>query len=260
MIEAQNHIVYKSRDDMKQAKDIKGFTLLEILIAIALFAALVAILYPAYIGTFRNIDITESHGTIYRMARIALERISEDLASACPPGTTRRSDDEDWMTGFLGKDSEIEGRCADELGFVSEKHISFGTRPKINDSEDMSETITEIRVSGRGYLRYYIDEIEGKDGFVLYRSDNPELADQSEDKTERYILCEGLYGINFSFQDENGDTYDEWDSSVGSFLGRLPAHVSIELEFINPADPDSPVKFITSVSLPLSKREYGNRS
>jgi len=245
---------------MKPAKDINGFTLLEILIAIALFATLVAILYPAYIGTFRNIDVTESHGTIYRMARVALERISEDLASACPPGTTGRSDDEDRMTGFLGKDSEIEGRGADELGFVSEKHISFRSHAKINDSEDMSETITEIHVSGRGYIRYYIDEIEGKDGFVLYRSDNPELADQSEDETEKYILCEGLHGINFSFQDENGDTYDEWDSSAGSFMGKLPALVSVELEFINPADSELPVRFITSVSLPLSKREYGNRS
>ena len=245
---------------MKPVKDINGFTLLEILIAIALFAALVAMLYPAYIGTFRNIDVTESYGTIYRMARIALERISEDLASACPPGTTRGTDDEDRMTGFLGKDSKIEGRSADELGFVSEKHISFRSQEKITDSEDMSETITEIQISGRGYIRYYVDEIEGKDGFVLYRSDNPELADQSEDETEKYILCEGLHGINFSFQDENGDTYDEWDSSAGRFMGKLPALVSVELEFINPSDPESPVKFITSVSLPLSKREYGNRS
>jgi general secretion pathway protein J len=245
---------------MKPAKDIKGFTLLEILIAIALFAALVAMLYPAYIGTFRNIDVTESYGTIYRMARIALERISEDLASACPPVINGRSDDGYRIKGFLGKDSEIEGRGADELGFLSEKHISFRSTEKITDSEDMSEIITEIHISGRGYIRYYIDEIEGKDGFVLYRSDIPELAYQPEDKAEKYILCEGLYGVNFSFQDENGDTYDEWDSSMGSFMGKLPALVSVELEFINPSDPESPIKFITSVSLPLSKREYGNRS
>lgn len=245
---------------MKHTCDKKGFTLLEILIAIALFAAIVAMLYPAYIGTFRNIDVTESYGTIYRMARIVLERISKDLANACPPGTTGRSDDEDQPRRFFGKDSEIDGRDADELGFVSEKHISFRSQTKITDSEDMSETISEIQVSGRGYIRYYIDEIEGKDGLVLYRSDDPELADQSEDRTEKYILCEGLHGINFSFQDENGDTYDEWDSSKGSFMGRMPALVSVELEFINPSDPESPVKFITSVSLPLSKREYGNRS
>jgi len=245
---------------LKHICDKKGFTLLEILIAIALFAALVAMLYPAYIGTFRNIDVTESYGTIYRMARIALERISEDLAGVCPPSITGSLDDEDPMKGFLGKDSEIEGRGADELWFVSEKHISFRSRGKVTDSEDMSETISEILISGRGYIRYYIDEIEGKDGFVLYRSDNPELADQSVEKTEKYILCEGLHGVNFSFQDENGDIYDEWDSSIGSFMGKLPALVSVELEFINPSDPESPVKFITSVSIPLSKREYGNRS
>lgn len=246
--------------ELKHICDKKGFTLLEILIAIALFAALVAMLYPAYIGTFRNIDVTESYGTIYRMARIALERISEDLASACPPVTNGRSDDAYRIKGFSGKDSEIEGRGADELGFVSEKHISFGSAEEVTGPEGMPETVTEIHISGRGYIRYYIDEIEGKDGFVLYRSDIPELADQSEDKAEKYILCEGLYGVNFSFQDENGNTYDEWDSSMGSFTGKLPALVSVELDFINPSDPESPIKFITSVSLPLSKREYGNRS
>jgi len=245
----------------KQTINKKGFTLLEILIAIALFAALVAMLYPAYIGTFKNIDVTESYGTIYRMARVALERICEDLAGACPPDTTEGSDsDEVQSKVFLGKDSEIDGRGADELGFISEKHISFKSQAKINDSEDTSETLTEIQISGRGFIKYYIEEIEGEDGFVLYRSDNPELADQSEGKTEKYILCEGLHGINFSFQDENGDTYEEWDSSIGRFMGKLPALVSVELEFINPADPESPVKFITAVSLPLSKREYGNRS
>lgn len=245
----------------KQTINKKGFTLLEILIAIALFAALVAMLYPAYIGTFKNIDVTESYGTIYRMARVALERISEDLAGACPPDTTEGSDsDEVQSKVFLGKDSEIDGRGADELGFISEKHISFKSQAKINNSEDTSETLTEIQISGRGFIKYYIEEIEGEDGFVLYRSDNPELADQSEDKTEKYILCEGLYSVNFSYQDEKGDTYDDWDSSSDKFKGKLPALVSVELEFINQSDPETPVKFITSVSIPLSKREYGNQS
>jgi prepilin-type N-terminal cleavage/methylation domain-containing protein len=243
----------------KQTINKKGFTLLEILIAIALFAALVAMLYPAYIGTFKNIDVTESYGTIYRMARVALERISEDLAGACPPDTTEGSDsDEVQSKVFLGKDSEIDGRGADELGFISEKHISFKSQAKINDSEDTSETLSEIQISGRGFIKYYIEEIEGEDGFVLYRSDNPELANQSEDKTEKYILCKGLYGINFSYQDEKGDIYDDWDSSSEKFKGKLPSLVSVELEFINQSDPETPVKFITSVSIPLSKREYGN--
>jgi len=230
---------------LKRSNDKKGFTLLEILIAIALFAALVAMLYPAYIGTFRNIDITESYGTIYRMARIALERISEDLECTCPPNTTEETDyDQAQLQAFLGKDSVIDGRDADDLGFISEKHISFNGN----------------KTSGRGLIKYYIKQNEDEDGFVLYRSDNLELENQPEDKTGGLVLCEGLNSINFFYQDENGDRYDYWDSSSDPFKGRLPVMVSVELEFLNQSDPESPIKFITSVSLPLSKREYDNKS
>jgi len=230
---------------LKRLNDKNGFTLLEILIAIALFAALVSMLYPAYIGTFRNIDITESYGTIYRMAQIALGRISEDLECACPPDATEDSDSElAQVQIFLGKDAVIDGRDADDLGFVSERHISF------NGDE----------TSGRGVIRYYIKQDEGEDGFILYRSDNPELEDQPEDKTGGLVVCEGLKAINFFYQDENGDRYDYWDSSSEQFKGRLPAMVSVELEFLNQSDPESPIKFITSVSLPLTKRENDNKS
>lgn len=229
----------------KQRINKNGFTLLEILIAIALFAALVSMLYPAYIGTFRNIDITESHRTIYRMAQIALGRISEDLECACPPDATEDSDSElTQVQIFLGKDAVIDGRDADDLGFVSERHISF------NGDE----------TSGRGVIRYYIKQDEGEDEFILYRSDNPELEDQPEDKTGGLVLCEGLKAINFFYQDENGDRYDYWDSSSEQFKGRLPAMVSVELEFLNQSDPESPIKFITSISIPMAKKVYGSNS
>jgi len=231
--------------NFKQIYDKKGFTLLEILIAIALFAALVSMLYPAYIGTFRNIDITESYGTVYRMARIALERISEDLECACLPNATEDSDsDQAQSQVFLGKGSVIDGRDADNLRFISEKHISFNGD----------------KTSGKGLIKYYIKQNEGEDSFILYRSDNLELENQPEDETGGLVLCEGLNSINFFYQDENGDRYDYWDSSSEPFKGRLPAMVSVELEFMNQSDPASPIKFITSVSLPLAKRGYDNKS
>jgi prepilin-type N-terminal cleavage/methylation domain-containing protein len=221
----------------------KGFTLLEILIAIALFAALTAMLYPAYIGTFRNMEITESYGTIYRMARIVMERVSEDLESACIPGTNDNSYSDIALAQiFSGKDSSIDGRNADDLEFISERHISFNGD----------------QTTGRGLIKYYLKQVEDEKGFTLYRSDDLELGKKSEDKTGGFMLCKDLNSINFSYQDENGDTYDNWDSASESFKGRLPVMVYVELEFLNKSDPESPIKFITSVAIPLAKRKYGN--
>lgn len=228
---------------MKRIHDIKGFTLLEILIAISIFAALTAMLYPAYIGTFRNMDITEAYGSIYRMARIATDRISEDLACSCIPETNEDFDsDITYSHVFTGTDSELNGKAADSLEFISEKHLPF--------YDDKS--------SGRGHIKYYLEEYEDKEGFILYRSDNPELGNKSEyEEEEGLMLCRDVYSINFTYQDEEGEDYDYWDSSSEPFKGKLPSMITLELEFLNESDPELPIKFVTSISIPMAKRKYG---
>jgi prepilin-type N-terminal cleavage/methylation domain-containing protein len=54
-----------------------GFTLLEIVVAIAIFAVIISLLYPAYTGTYRNIEAAETQAEIYEMARTAMIRIVE---------------------------------------------------------------------------------------------------------------------------------------------------------------------------------------
>jgi prepilin-type N-terminal cleavage/methylation domain-containing protein len=223
----------------------KGFTLIEILIAIALFAALTAMLYPAYIGTFKNMDITESYGSVYRMARIAADRISDDLESACTPsmGGNSGSDIEKYQV-FSGDQLSMGGRHMDTVQFLSEKHLS----------------LNGDNILGRGVIKYYSKQFENEDGFTLYRSDYPELGDKSQEGAGGFAVCEGLNAIYFFYQDENGETYDRWDSTAAPFTGKLPSLVSVQLEFLNKSDPDKPIRFTTSIALPQEKKRYGSNS
>ncbi|MGD2127457.1 MAG: type II secretion system protein, partial [Desulfobacteraceae bacterium] len=96
----------------------KGFTLLEILLAMFIFAIVLSTLYTAYTGTFRNVDETESQADIYRMARIALERIVEDLESAYIPPWAVGPETEEEPTQpapFVGENVQISDRSADIL-------------------------------------------------------------------------------------------------------------------------------------------------
>jgi prepilin-type N-terminal cleavage/methylation domain-containing protein len=223
----------------------KGFTLIEILIAIALFAALTAMLYPAYIGTFKNMDITESYGTIYRMARITMDRISEDLESACVPAANNNSgSDITQYQIFNGNTSSISGKNVDTLQFLTGKHL----------------TQNGDKITGRGIVKYYAKQIEDEDGFTLFRSDDPELGKKSQDETGGLALCEGLNSITFFYQDEMGETYDRWDSTTSPFTGKLPTLVTVQLEFLNKSDPKTPIIFTTSIVLPMAKKRYGNNS
>jgi prepilin-type N-terminal cleavage/methylation domain-containing protein len=215
----------------------KGFTLLEVLIAIVILATVLSTVFASYTATFRIVDETESQAEIYQMVRIALERIVEDLESAlCPPGKAETSEleDRDQLFEFAGEDEEISGRSADTLRFSSRAHIEFG-------DEDQRCGIAEIS--------YYMDENE-EEGFVLYRSDRLQLEDAPEEGKGGLPLCERLSSVDFTYYDAEGEEYDSWDPSSED---GMPHRVSISLEFANPANPETPLKFFTSVVLPASK-------
>ena len=58
-----------------------GFTLLEILIAIAILALVVSSLYGAYSGTMETTEMVESARDIDQAARLALMQMVDDFSS-----------------------------------------------------------------------------------------------------------------------------------------------------------------------------------
>ena len=229
----------------------KGFTLLEVLIAMFIFAVVLSTLYVAYNGTFRNIEETESQADLYEMARIVLERMTEDLESVYMASQTKRTTgeettEEDQSTRFVGTMTEIEGRRVDSLRFASKAHIDFNSGGPY---------------PGTAEIVYYVREnSEEEEGFILYRTDRANFGQEEEQGTGGWILCDRLYAIQFTYYDEEGRAYDNWDSTEESFKDKLPSGISILLELADKTNPESPLKFMTGVALPLSKGNYEQTS
>jgi general secretion pathway protein J len=216
-----------------------GFTLLEILIAMFIFGIVLSTIYSSYVGTSTIIDETEYQADIYRMARVALERMYEDLESIyVPQNPEPEESDDDNMTGadFVGDDREIDGRDADSLRFVSRAHIVFSE---------------EDQPSGTAEIEYYVEQNEEESHFVLYRSDTPEMEEPPSKGTGGLVLCEKLLSIDFTYYDADGGEYDNWDSTSEAFEGKIPTRVSISLEFENKLDAEAPYKFFTTVAIPM---------
>ena len=219
----------------------EGFTLLEILIAIAIFASVLSTIFISYTGTFNVLEQTESRANIYRMARIAFERMQEDLESAYFIRETEQSESKENQfdyTPFLGKDAEIDGRDADTLSFISRAHVVF-------DEEENGTGIAGIS--------YYVGENEKGDDFILYRSDTPQLEKAPEEGTGGLILCEGLFSVDFTYYDGDGKSHEEWGSTGDELKYKFPVMVKIELSFIENSNSEIPVKFILNVSLPMGR-------
>ena len=231
---------------MKQAylNNSKGFTLLEILVAISIFAVILSVIFASYTGTFRIIEELESQSEIYEMARIAIGRIQEDLESACLYKTDETSEPD--QTGpFVGEDKEVSGRDADTLRFLSKAHLDL-------DKEGDTGGIAEIG--------YYIKEIQEEDGLVLYRTDTPEFEEAPEEETGGWILCEGLHSMNFTYYNADGKEFDTWDTEEKTFKDTLPVRVLLELYFLDKLHPEEPLRFETGIALPMAGEIYGKTS
>ena len=218
----------------------KGFTLLEILIAMFIFAVVLSTIYTSYTGTFRIVNETEFQTDIYEMARITLERMHEDLESVYIPENPENSEPEEPASPlfeFLGEDKEIKGRSADPLRFMSTAHLVFSE---------------EEKASGTAEIAYYVEEGDEGEGFVLYRSDTTPFEEKREEGTGGLVLCDSLVSVNFAYYDDEGEVSDNWDSASDQ-LNEIPRMVSILLEFENKSDPETPFKFLTTVALPVGQ-------
>jgi general secretion pathway protein J len=214
----------------KHAMDQNGFTLLEILIAIFILATVLSTVFASYTGTFRIVGETESQAEMYYMARVAFERILEDLESVVyHQGESESSEEQDEEYKFTGADKEIEGASADTLSFTSRAHLVFGEQDQ---------------PWGTAKISYYVEEDEGEEGLVLYRSDKPQLQEAPEEGGGGLPLSNRLASVDFKYYDSEGDEHDSWEEGI-------PRIVSISLEFADPAAPEARLKFATSVALPI---------
>jgi prepilin-type N-terminal cleavage/methylation domain-containing protein len=219
-------------------KDHSGFTLVEILLAVFIFATVISIIYTSYTRTFRIIDETEYQADVYSMARIALERMYEDLESvyAPQPQSPESSEESDQGTEFVGEVAEIDGRRADSLRFTSRAHLVF----------------SEVdQASGTAEIGYYVAESDDEEDLALYRKDIPNVGGPRDQETRGLVLCERLQSVSFTYYDAEGEVYDNWDSTSEEFEGKVPRMVSILFEFANKSDPEAPFKFLTTVALPM---------
>ena len=231
-------MIENNKKPRKQGAD-RGFTLLEVLIAIFIFALVASAIFTVYTGTFRIIDESESRADICEMAGIALERISEDLESAYVSNLTQTPGSDKAnpaMVLLVGEKKELMGRSCGALRFLSLAHLTF------SEEEPVAKP-TEIV--------YYV-ATKGEEGLLeLYRSDTPLSHERPDAESGGLLLCEGFLSIDFTYYDSDGEPHETWDSGGGESKGKLPSRVSISMEFADSTNPDTPYKFMTGVAIPM---------
>jgi general secretion pathway protein J len=193
----------------------RGFTLVELLIAISIFGVVIASVYGSYRATFYVLHNSTARLEMAGKARVALERITDDLyAAAAGEGGA-----------IAGTKNEQYGQRADSLTLVSASYLRI-------KKDDYSK--------GHSNVKFFLGYNEDSETFDLFRSGDLQLPGQEGDDSAatRYPLCRGVQSLVFTYVDDEGNSEEEWlpdvnDEAEGApeETGRyLPSLVYVRLE------------------------------
>jgi prepilin-type N-terminal cleavage/methylation domain-containing protein len=215
----------------------KGYTLIEILVAMLILGIVLSTIYASYTGTFRIIGEIQYDAEVYGMARSTLDRMARDFQSAAL-----------WRGAFTFKTKSytMGDREFTRVIFRSTAHIAFSD----NEPPD-----------GISVIEYGVEagKDEGKEGYTLLRIDSLYRDPEKESSpTDGFLLCNRVETLTYTFYDETGKEHGSWDSgtnNVAAQKNRFPAAILIRLSMINEADSKRPHRFMTRVRLPFNRPE-----
>lgn len=221
-----------------------GFTLLEILIAIFIFAILITTVYGTFNAVISRTEALKGSVETFEMARTTLNRIISDLNAIYvelpplyqPPDFNDPPD----PYGFVGKEIYTGAKSFSQLRFASLEHL-----PMSNKNE-----------TGIAEIVYYVKEKDyPESGFLLKRADTlyPDDEDyEFEEKESDPVLCEGLEALSFTFFDNEGNEYEQWDSDSDFYKYATPHAIGIDIKINHNSEIHS---FYTKLNLPVYREK-----
>lgn len=184
-----------------------GFTLLELLIAIALMDVIALTLYSSMYISFRAKNNSRSLLEPYQMVTPVFEFIGQDLSNALKPDGI--------LAGvFVGEDVPWQNRQdADTLSFYN-----AGYHP--SEGEIASNVIK---------VEYQLDVDDVRDQVVLKRLTTKNLLAPGTVEPQEEVVCRGLAGFDVKYYD--GTTWlESWDSSENE--NQLPRGVRVTITIL----------------------------
>lgn len=212
----------------------RGFTLLEVTIAVAVTAFIGLTLGYAFNSTAGTKEVLESQAEKYRMLRTAMNRMEREISAAY---VSDRYDAKRYRDAFDRPSNFVGGK--EKLMFTSLAHQRLYSDAKESDQmvvEYQVKTSTEKGARGRT---------------DLMRREKPLLEERMDRGGTEDALYEGCKRIEFSYWDSDKKQWvDEWDTRRNERKSILPTRVKITLYAKDETDKE--VKYVTQARIMLN--------
>ncbi|MFN7143466.1 MAG: type II secretion system protein GspJ, partial [Myxococcota bacterium] len=179
-----------------------GFTLLEVIVALAILALIASLTFSTVASALNTRDLLEADDAVNQSARVAMSRIRRDLSLAYL--TTNTTAVNTYMTLFVGQNQD-----PDRLWFASLAHQRLYRGARESDQ-------TEITY-------WTEDDPNDRNAMVLLRREAPRIDNAPERDGTIAPLAYGVTTFDIRFLDSQTNEWkEEWDTTGGDTPNRLP--------------------------------------
>lgn len=209
-----------SPDSAPRTPNPSGFTLLEVLIAVAIMSAIVTVIYASFSTTSRNVQQAEEIRDSADLARVLLAKLSDDIANAYINVNMNAPAVVTIIYGKKGEEKLEEEK-------IRRDAISLTTLTNVRAPSTKETDLWEV-----GYFFKEKEKAKGS-GFVLKRREKRELSNVSpalEGDFVEYEVTDRVESLKFRYFDIGAQQWvDEWDSRTKVATNLYPKAVEITL-------------------------------
>ena len=211
----------------------KGFTLLEIMVAIFIFAVVITTVFGSFRTVFSSADAVGGDVAVFEAARNCLGRMATDLAALQvthhPRYAQPEFNDPQDPYRLIGDATEVAGNSFGRLRFASVAHLALNRDPRI----------------GVCRIVYYVQP-KNDDALVLRRADHLYPFPEFEESEDDPILCDRILALAFGYLNAEGEMEERWDSESADTDYVTPRAIEVRLTV---GTPDRPQTFTTRIPL-----------
>ncbi|MFL5321754.1 MAG: type II secretion system protein GspJ [Myxococcaceae bacterium] len=193
----------------------RGFTLMEVMVAVAITALMGALVSAAFTTGFKAKEVVEGEAERYRMIRAAMNRMQREISAAFVSDrydNKQYRDQNDRPTNFIGE--------REHLLFTS-----FAHQRLYQDAKESDQMVVEYSVKSSPSTD---KAARGRDDII--RRENPILGERMDRGGSEDILFEGVKKLEFAYWDSDKKEWtDEWDTRRAERKSILPTRVKITI-------------------------------
>jgi prepilin-type N-terminal cleavage/methylation domain-containing protein len=220
---------------MRRARRAAGFTLVELVVAMAVFLVFIAAAFGSFSTVYDSIARGQEQGDLYQTGRVLLAELSAQLVGAYQPPDSS-------TCTLVGEDTpgSAGGLEADTVTFLTAAHPE--------DDEEPTGGLAQMTYSMGG------SSSDERPGLYVEKNWTPGL-EVSEDPAERHLLSPLVVGFNCKYLPVEGDWETEWMDRT-----TLPMAVRVELTLLGRGEQAKPLVLVSTTNLAMATAPAGEET